>query len=59
MTCKKQISNCQQIIQMRIVVSITDTFIKIAERHAPLKKRFVRGNQAPFMNKKLRQAIYT
>ena len=25
----------------------------------PLKKRFVRGNQAPFMNKELRKVIYT
>ena len=25
----------------------------------PLKNRFVRGNQAPFMNKELRMAIYT
>ena len=38
---------------------ITDTFIKIVERHAPLKKRLVRGNQAPFMNKELRKTIYT
>ena len=37
---------------------ITDTFIKIVERHAPLKKGSVRGNQAPFMNKELRKAIY-
>ena len=40
---------------------ITDAFIKIVERHAPLKKRFVRENQAPFMNKELRKLkpIYT
>ena len=38
---------------------ITDAFIEIVERHAPLKKRFVRENQAPFMNKELRKAIYT
>ena len=37
---------------------ITDTFIKIVESHAPLKKGSVRGNQAPFMNKELRKAIY-
>ena len=36
---------------------ITDTFIKIVERHTPLKRRYVRGNQAPFMNKELRKAI--
>ena len=35
-----------------------DTLIKIVERQAPLKKRFVRGNQAPFMNKELRKAVY-
>ena len=38
---------------------ITDTFINIVERHVALKKRFFRGNQAPFMNKELRKAIYT
>ena len=37
---------------------ITHTFIKIAERHAPLKKRFLRGYQTHFMNKELRKAIY-
>ena len=38
---------------------ITDTFIKIGEPHATLKKRFARGNQASFMNKQLRKATYT
>ena len=38
---------------------ITDTFINIVERHVALKKRFFRGNQAPFMNKELRKVIYT
>ena len=38
---------------------ITYAFIKIAERHAPLKKRLARENQAPFMSKELRKAIYT
>ena len=38
---------------------ITDTFIKIVQSNAPLKKRFVRGNEAPFMIKELRKAIYT
>ena len=38
---------------------INDTFIKFVERHAPLKKRFVRGNQVPLMNKELSKAIYT
>ena len=39
--------------------SITDTFIKIVEHHAPLKKRFARRNQPPFMNKELRKVIST
>ena len=38
---------------------IIDTFIKIVERHAPLKNRFVRGDRAPFTNKGLRKATYT
>ena len=46
------------MIQMGIIVSLL-IVIKIVERHAPLKKRFVRGNQSPFMNKELREAIYT
>ena len=38
---------------------VTDTFIKIVECHAPLKKRFVRGNETSFVNKGPRKAIYT
>ena len=37
---------------------ITDLFSKIVNKHAPLKKKFLRGNQAPFINKELRKAIY-
>ena len=29
------------------------------EKHAPLKKKIVRGNDAPFITKDLRKAIYT
>ena len=29
------------------------------DKHAPLKKKFVRGNQAPFMNREFQKAIYT
>ena len=28
------------------------------EKHAPLKKKIVRGNHAPFITKDLRKAIY-
>ena len=36
---------------------ITDLFSKIVNKHAPLKK-ILRGNQAPFINKELREATY-
>ena len=34
-----------------------NTFIQLLDRHAPIKKKFVRGNNAPFMNKTLSQAF--
>ena len=39
--------------------SFTKTFLTIVNKHAPLKKKIVRGNQAPFMTKKFQKAIYT
>ena len=38
---------------------LTNTFINIVNKHAPLKKKFIRGNQAPFMTRNLREEIYT
>ena len=38
--------------------TITNNFLKVVNKHAPLKKKTVRGNDAPFMNKDFR-AIYT
>ena len=35
----------------------TNTFTNIANKHAPLKKKIVRDNDAPFMIKDLRKAI--
>ena len=32
-------------------------FLSVLNKHAPLKKTFVRGNQAPYMTKQLRKAI--
>ena len=37
---------------------LTDKFLGIVNRHAPLKKKFVRGNNAPFMNREFQQEIY-
>ena len=36
---------------------LTEIFSKILNKHAPLKSKQVRGNQAPFMNKLLSKAI--
>ena len=33
------------------------TFQNILDRHAPLKKKVIRGNRKPFMNRQLRRAI--
>ena len=38
---------------------LTNSFSKIVEKHAPLKKKTLRGNHAPFVSKELRKAIYT
>ena len=37
--------------------SITENFLEAIDKHAPLKKKFVRGNQAPFMNRDFQKAI--
>ena len=34
-----------------------NTFLNILNVHAPLKQRYLRANDAPFMNKTLRKAI--
>ena len=39
--------------------SLTKNFLTIVNKHAPLKKKIVRGNQAPFMTKEFQKAIYT
>ena len=37
----------------------TNVFSDIVNKHAPLKKKILRGNDVPFMDKELRKAIYT
>ena len=39
--------------------ALTNTFSLIVEKHAPLKKKIVRGNHATFITKDVRKAIYT
>ena len=40
-------------------LALTSTFSLIVEKHAPLKKKIVRGNHAPFITKDPRKAICT
>ena len=36
-----------------------ETFLQVIDRHAPLKSKTIRGNQAPFMTKELSKVIMT
>ena len=38
---------------------LTNTFINVVDKHTTLKKKFISGNQAPFMTRNLRKEIYT
>ena len=38
---------------------ITDKFLKVVNRHAPLKEKILRGNHAPLLTKEIRKEIYT
>ena len=38
--------------------SLIKTFLTIVNKHGSLKKKIVRGNQAPFMTKEFQKAIY-
>ena len=38
---------------------LTETFRNVVDKHAPMKTKFLRGNNAPFMNPELKKAIYT
>ena len=37
--------------------SFSDTLKAVVNKHAPLKEKIVRGNNAPFMTKELRKTI--
>ena len=38
--------------------NLTQTFSKVVQKHAPLKKKILRGNHAPFINREFRKEIY-
>ena len=37
---------------------MTDKFLGIVNKHAPWKKKFVRSNNAPFMNREFQKEIH-
>ena len=37
---------------------LTDKFLGSANKHTPLKKKFVKGNNAPLMNRDFQKEIY-
>ena len=37
---------------------LTEIISEVLEKHAPTKSKIIRGNQAPFMNKKLSKKYY-
>ena len=39
--------------------SITKNFLETIDKHAPLQKTFIRGNQTPFINSDFQKAIHT
>ena len=46
-------------IEISKLDGFVDTFLNILNKKAPVKKRHIRANQAPFMNKNLQKAFMT
>ena len=38
---------------------MTENFLETIDKHALLKKQFIRGNKTPFMNRDFQKVIYT
>ena len=55
------IENLHIITQQNLYTTRSDEYVSksmvVLERHAPLKQKYTRANQAPFMNKELQKAI--
>ena len=52
----KNIKKSQNIINIRLDI-FGDTVLKVLSKTSPIKKRYVRANEAPFKNKVLKNAI--
>ena len=48
--CDMQPNSCDEFI---------NTFMNVFDKHAPLKKKYVRGNNGPFITRDIRKAIMT
>ena len=44
---------CNQLTNMKHF----ENFLKVLNKHTPLKKKFIRANHVPYMTKNLRKAI--
>ena len=44
-------------VQLMTYASFQDTFLRVLDKHAPMKKRYIRANDSPFMNRTLRKAF--
>ena len=44
-------------VECLIYASFQDTFLRVLDKHAPMKKRYIRANDSPFMNRTLRKAF--
>ena len=53
----QNLTHKKKIRVKKIADVFTETFKSVLDHHAPLKKNFVRGNDALFMTKHLRKAI--
>ena len=47
-----------QVLSRYSYDDLSQTFSKVVQKHVPLKKKILRGNHAPFMNRELRKEIY-
>ena len=55
---QKESFNCNEGNANENYNKLVNTFRKIVDKHAPMKRKTLRGNQAPFMTRELRKAIY-
>ena len=53
----KSINFCSILNSYDMYTELTLAVQRVVDKHAPLKTKFVRGNNAPFVTKEMRKAI--